>query len=107
METNNKEWQRVGEETERQYTTDMFLLALNDPEIMGKDVLGYKRLCRVLKGVSQKYDDFHGALLKDPEADYVRAKLDEAMLKFVPKEAFCPFHERYDHIMPERYDKRK
>lgn len=31
-------------QTYQQYMTDMFIIALNDPDVMGKDVLGYKRL---------------------------------------------------------------
>lgn len=35
-------------QTYQQYMTDMFIIALNNPAVMGKDVLGYKRLMRVL-----------------------------------------------------------
>ena len=31
-------------QTYQQYMTDMLILTLNDPEVMGKDVFGYKRL---------------------------------------------------------------
>lgn len=30
-------------QTYQQYMTDMLILTLNDPEVMGKDVFGYKR----------------------------------------------------------------
>ena len=35
-------------QTYMQYMTDMLILTLNDPEVMGKDVFGYKRLKKVL-----------------------------------------------------------
>lgn len=35
-------------QTYQQYMTDMLILTLNDPEVMGKDVFGYVRLKRVL-----------------------------------------------------------
>ena len=31
-------------QTYQQYMTDTLILTLNDPEVMGKDVFGYKRL---------------------------------------------------------------
>lgn len=36
--------ERAYKQTYQQYMTDMFIIALNDPAVMGKDVLGYKRL---------------------------------------------------------------
>lgn len=43
-------------QTYQQYMTDMLILTLNDPEVMGKDVFGYKRLKRVLDAWGKKYD---------------------------------------------------
>ena len=98
--------QKAGEEIMRQFMADMYTLALNDTEIMGKDVLGYKRLRRVLEGAIKYHDLFHDALMLRSEADYLRAKLDERLRKIIPPEAFAPFEERYPKIEPERYEKK-
>lgn len=84
----------------------MYALALNDPEVMGKDVLGYKRLRRVLEGAIRYHDLFCDALRRGPEADYLRAKLDERLRQIVPAEAFAPFEERYPRIRKERYERK-
>ena len=79
-----------------QYMAEMFFFALNDPEVMGKDVLGYARLKRVLDAAEQNYDKFFDALTLNPEADYARQKMDDIMRRIVPKgEPFVPFEERY------------
>lgn len=49
-------------QTYEQFMTDMFIFALNDPEYMKKDILGYTRLKRVLEGVGHYYDLFFDAL---------------------------------------------
>ena len=63
-------------QTYMQYMTDMLILTLNDPEVMGKDVFGYKRLKKVLDAWGRYYDQFFDALTKNPEADYAREKMD-------------------------------
>ena len=64
-------------QTYMQYMTDMLILTLNDPEVMGKDVFGYKRLKKVLDAWGRYYDQFFDALTKNPEADYAREKMDD------------------------------
>lgn len=66
-------------QTYQQYMTDMLILTLNDPEVMGKDVFGYKRLKKVLDAWGKNYDKYFDALTKKPEADYARAKIDSAI----------------------------
>lgn len=87
-------------QTYEQYMTDMFIFALNDSEVMGKDTLGYDRLKKVLAGVGKYYDMFFEALTGGEEADYVRAKMDERMKQIVKdKGPFIPFEKRYDYIL--------
>ena len=45
-------------QTYQQYMTDMLILTLNDPEVMGKDVFGYKRLKKVLDAWGKNYDKY-------------------------------------------------
>lgn len=88
-------------QTYEQYMTDMLILTLNDPEIMGKDTFGYQRLKKVLDGWGKKYDLYFDALTKKPGADYAREKLDEAMKHIAGDSGdFFPFQERY-HWLPE------
>lgn len=52
LEADRKGFSRAGEQTGRQVVLDMMVLALRDPEIMGKDTFGKDRLLKVVK-------DFH------------------------------------------------
>ena len=80
--------------------TDMFIFALNDPEIMGKDVFGSARLAKVLAGVGKYYDLFFDALTNSAEADYMREKTDEKMKRIVGDNGeFIPFDKRYDYVV--------
>lgn len=90
------------QETTRQFIIDLFCEALNDPEVMGKDVLGRKRLKKVLQTVSIRYDYYHKALEKSQEADYYQEKLDEKLQRIF-QEDFNPFPERYSWIKMQKY----
>lgn len=94
-------------QTYQQYMTDMFIIALNDPAVMGKDVLGYKRLMRVLLAVEANYDRFFDALTKNAEADYARVKMDAIMQNICPPEKFIPFEKRYEWLPEITYEPRK
>jgi len=97
--------QRATRQTFQQYMTDMFVMTPNDPEIMGKDVFGYERIDRIMKGVGKKYDYFFDALTKSPEADYCRAKIDEVIRRIMRgNPEFKPFEQRYDYLPEIRYD---
>ena len=84
--------ERAYKQTYQQYMTDMFIIALNDPAVMGKDVLGYKRLMRVLLAA---------------EADYARVKMDAIMQNICPPEKFIPFEKRYEWLPKITYEPRK
>lgn len=56
-------------QTYQQYMTDMLILTLNDPEVMGKDVFGYKAAETGPGCLGKKYDQYFDALTKKPEAD--------------------------------------
>lgn len=91
---------RAARQTYEQYMTDMFIFALNDPEIMGKDVFGSARLAKVLAGVGKYYDLFFDALTDGAEADYMREKMDEKMKRIIGKNGeFIPFEKRYDYVV--------
>ena len=100
--------EKAVEQTITQYMVDMFIVALNDPAVMGKDVLGYKRLSKVVQAVHKYRDTFSSAMSnKNAEADYCREKLDERLRNVIPPEHFTPFLERYDWMEDVKYEKKQ
>lgn len=95
-------------QTYQQYMTDTLILTLNDPEVMGKDVFGYKRLKKVLEAWGKCYDKYFDALTKNPEADYAREKMDRLMKQICGDSGdFVPFEERYERLPEITYGQKK
>ncbi len=87
-----------------QKMNDMFIIALNDPEVMGKGVLGYDRLCKVLTAVNQLMEKYKDAF--DPrknEADVAQERLDACLKRIVGDHPFLPFEDRYPELIKCRY----
>ena len=89
-------------ETQIQYMTDMLVLTLNDPDIMGKDVFGKKRLLKIVEGWGKKYDEFHAVLENSDETDYYQILLDRC-LRQIFEDQMEPFGERYHWIKDQTY----
>ncbi len=103
-EARNRVLQDATRQTFVQYMTDTLILTLNDPEVMGKDVFGYRRLKKVLDAWGRYYDLFFDALTKKPEADYAREKMDRIIRQICrDTDDFFPFEERYDWLPEIRY----
>lgn len=98
---------QAAKETYTQYLTDMLILTLNDPEIMGKDVFGEARIRRILDGCGKKYDYYFDALTKGDEADYYRQKLDDKIKAICKSGDFVPFEQRYDWLPEIRYENKR
>lgn len=77
-----------------QFCLDIMTLVLNDPAVMGKDVLGKKRLRIVEAGFNEEYSKYIVGLSSDVEASYARAKLDERLEKIDP-DRFEEWPDRY------------
>lgn len=90
-------YREAEKDTTIQFMTDMLMLTLNDPDVMGKDVFGKKRLARVIKAWGEKWDQYHGALEAGDERDYYQEKLDQALRRIIG-DALIPFRERYDWL---------
>lgn len=98
-------------DTYTQFMVDMFILALNDPEVMGKDVFGKKRIQKVVAGVQAKYDYFHNALKygknkrerEELTPEYYQDKPDMALRQILGDEGFADFETRYDWLKKVRY----
>lgn len=96
-------YRQAEKETYIQFMTDTLMLTLNDPEVMGKDVFGRKRIVKIVRAWGRVYDQYHGALEKGDEADFFQVKLDEALERLLGSEGFVPFERRYDWIKKASY----
>lgn len=85
-----------------QLCLDVMADVLNDPAVMGRDALGAKRLQRVADAFNRQFPEFLRALSKDPEADYIRAKVDEQQRRIFGPEAI-PWAERYTYWTEDKY----
>ena len=95
-------------QTYQQYMTDTLILTMNDTEVLGNDVFGFKRLKKILDAWGKKYDLYFDALTKKAEADYARVKMDAAMkLICGDSQDFIPFERRYEWLPEIRYDIRR
>ena len=94
----------VGEEMGLQKMWDYVQIALRDPDVMGKDILGRKRLEKIYEKVKELADTYHTCFTDDPEADYYQEKLD-AQLREVWGEDLQNFYVRYPHVKKFHYDK--
>ena len=100
-------YRQAEKDTQIQYMADLFILTLNDPKVMGKDVFGRKRILRVIKAVQEKYDLYIDVLTKNPESDYMQEKLDKQLGAIIGEENLTPFAERYEWIAKNRYDRKQ
>lgn len=89
-----------------QLMVDLFMDTLNDPDVMGKDVFGAGRLDKICKAVMAQFDKYCRAIQKDPEADYIREKIDRRQ-KQIFKEKFLPWKDRYFGWTEDTYKGRK
>lgn len=89
-----------------QYNNDIYHIILNDPDIMGKDVFGEKRLEKVHLAAQELSDYYESALdIKDPECDVFRDRMDRRLRK-IWKDRLVPFERRYDELKAVRYGKK-
>ena len=92
----------IGMEVGMQKMADFFAIALNDPKVLGKSVLGRKRLEPVLLRVHDLCDEFAPAFTVQDEADYMQDKLDRLLRQIYGDEEFVPFEERYPAIKQKK-----
>ena len=107
QEALNRGFFKAGEQTGRQVVIDMMVLALRDPEIMGKDTFGKDRLLKVVKGIEHYMDVFDQAFQATDETDYWRAKLDAALADAFGEEMHDTFSKRYEYCCDYDYVKGK
>lgn len=97
----------AGLQSGRQQIIDMVSLVLRDPEIMGKDTFGGKRLLKIVKGIGDYIDTYHLAWQKHDETDYWRDKLDAALAEAYGESLHDSFLKRYESAPEYDYMKGK
>lgn len=90
-----------------QYNNDLYHMALNDPDIVGKDVFGGGRLEKIHHAVEDMSDYYHLVLNADHvECDVYREKMDKKLSKIF-KDKFLPFELRYPELKDVSYGGKK
>lgn len=87
----------AGEMVGRQRMADLMALALNDPETMGKDVLGPERIKKVYAKLYELETELAQAWRKGDEQDYAQVRLDRELKRIFGCD-FVPFAERYPDV---------
>ena len=93
----------VGCDTTAQQFFDYLCIVLNDPEVMGKDVFGEKRIKKVHEALRAKDKEFSEAFVNSQESDYYQEKLDAALLRIFGE--IEPFSVRYPYLKEWNYNK--
>jgi hypothetical protein len=90
-------------DTTAQQFFDYLCLVLNDPDIMGKDVFGAKRIQKVHEALRAVDKQFSEAWVGSQESDYYQEKLDAALRGIFGD--IQPFKERYPYLKEWNYNK--
>jgi len=90
-------------DTTSQQFFDYMCVVLNDPEIMGKDVFGAKRLRKVHEAMKKLDKEFSEAWCGGQESDYYQEKLDERLRQIFGE--IEPFMKRYPYLKEWDYNK--
>lgn len=93
-------YRKAERDTVQQLMTDMFMLVLNDPEVMGKDTFGKVRMKRVIDAINRKLIEWDNLLAEGDEQDYYQIKLDRLLEPLCTD--FKPFAERYPWLKPPK-----
>ena len=94
---------QAGLQAGRQQILDMVSLVLRDPEIMGKDVFGAKRLQKVQEAMKKLDKEYSEAWCGSQESDWYQEKLDEVLKRIFGE--IVPFRERYPYLKEWDYNK--
>ncbi len=90
-------------DTTSQQFFDYLCLVLNDPEVMGKDVFGAKRIQKVHEALRAVDKKFNEAWVGSQESDYYQEKLDAELRRIFGE--IEPFHKRYPYLKEWNYNK--
>ena len=82
---------------------DYLCLVLNDPNVMGKDVFGAKRIKKVHEAMKELDKEYSEAWVNSQESDYYQEKID-ARLRSIFGE-IEPFSARYPKLKSWNHNK--
>lgn len=82
---------------------DYMCIVLNDPEIMGKDVFGAKRLLKIHEAMKALDKEYSEAWVNSQESDYYQEKIDGALRSIFGE--IDPFKVRYPYLREWNYNK--
>ena len=86
-----------------QFNNDLYHMALNDSDVVGKDIFGSGRLENIHHAVEDLSNRFADALdASRPEADVFRDKIDKRLQKAL-KDKFQPWEIRYPELKAVKY----
>ena len=100
----NQAFLDAGEQMGMQKMWDYIQIALRSPEVMGKDVLGRKRMEKLYKKTSELAYYFHTAFTDDKEADHRQEEMDAALGE-IWTDDLRTFYERYPQLKRLDYNK--
>lgn len=106
QEIMNQQYLNVGMDTGFQKCWDLLQLVLHDPEVMGKDTFGKKRIKKIYWAMKKLEHDLGKAWLTEVDSDVCQRDLD-AGLKEIWGDELCPFDKRYPYIKKPDYSKGK
>ena len=92
---------KIGQDFGVQKTVDLLVIALNDPEVMGK-ALGEKKIRRILEKMLDLEKTFNAAFYANQEQDYWQEVLDRRLGEIFGTET-VPFRERYPWLKEVKY----
>ena len=90
-------------DTTSQQFFDYMCIVLNDPEIMGKDTFGAKRLLKVHEAMVALDKEFSEAWAGGQESDWYQEKLDDGLRRIFGE--IVSFRERYPYLKEWDYSK--
>lgn len=96
----------AGQQVGMQMMFDLVIIALHDPELMGKDTFGKKRAEKLAAHIKKTELMFQEAFTTRMEADVRRRDMDSVLREVWGKD-LVPFEERYPDLKREQYDKPK
>lgn len=88
-------YRQATKDTYIQFMVDTLSVTLNDPNVMGKDTFGKRRLTKVIEAWMETYDQLVAAISDCDEADYYQVKMDERLKQIFGADAVEPFAQRY------------
>ena len=98
-------YMQTAERITRQFDVDTFQIALARYEKLD---LGFMRIMEITLLAEQVREEYRGAVIKGPEADWYRYHMDQELMEIAKGKAqVIPFESRYPELKKQTYNGRK